>query len=208
MNRDSTRGRRATPPTRKSLLGRLKNWQDQESWQEFYQIYEKLIYATALKSGLTNVEAQEVLQETCLAVAKKIAGFNYDPHIGSFRSWLLLITRRRIVDQLRKRRPTTELHGLETNRHAAPHPDTMDCRMESLWNEEWHLALLEMARRFVKAKVSPKHYRMFELYALEQQPMRKVTESLGVNAAQVYMAKYRITLLLKKEIKRLEKKTL
>src|SRR5438034_856577 len=90
---------RSVPPTRKSLLVRLKNWDDEQSWDEFCKIYERLIHDTARKAGLRNVEAQEVVQETLLSIAKKIAGFNYDPEIGSFKSWLLQITRRRIVDQ-------------------------------------------------------------------------------------------------------------
>lgn len=31
-------------PTRKSLLGRLKDWEDQESWHVFFDTYWKLIY--------------------------------------------------------------------------------------------------------------------------------------------------------------------
>src|SRR5215471_18527534 len=40
-------------PTSSSLLGRLKNWDDQASWQRFADTYHKLIYKTALKAGLT-----------------------------------------------------------------------------------------------------------------------------------------------------------
>src|SRR4026207_1531260 len=105
MMQRSERAQRSIPPTRRSLLGRLKDWHDQDSWQEFSRIYQRLIFDTALKAGLTNVEAQEVVQETLLSVAKKIAGFNYDANVGSFRNWLLQITKRRIVDQFRKRRP-------------------------------------------------------------------------------------------------------
>jgi RNA polymerase sigma factor (sigma-70 family) len=194
------------PPTRKSLLVRLKNWQDEGSWTEFSKIYEKLIYETALRAGLRPVEAQEVVQETLLTVAKKIAGFNYDPDIGSFKGWLLQITRRRIVDQLRKRRPQVE-QAQTINASSALDLllDPASSHLEALWNEEWHRALLSMARAMVKRRVGVKQYRMFEMYVLQQSPMKTVTKSLGVNPAQVYMAKYRITRLLKKELKNLEK---
>ena len=198
------------PPTRASLLVRLRDWEDQQSWEEFYQIYEKLIYETAVKSGLQPVEAQEVLQETLLAVAKRIAGFRYDPGTGSFRNWLLKITRRRIIDQFRKRRPQHEaLPG--DGALSAPLDQLSDpggSRLEAVWNEEWHQALLDMARSLVKRRVAPRHYRMFELYVIGQQPMKIVTKSLGVSPAQVYMAKYRITQLLRKELKRLQAKML
>ena len=90
-------------PTRHSLLSRLKDWDDQESWRDFFNIYWKLIYGVARKSGLSDTEAQDVVQEAVLSVAKKMNDFKYDPAIGSFKGWLLLITRRRITDHLRKR---------------------------------------------------------------------------------------------------------
>ena len=49
-------------PTRWSLLSRLKDAADAESWQEFFDIYWRLIYRAATKSGLTDAEAQEVVQ--------------------------------------------------------------------------------------------------------------------------------------------------
>src|SRR5256712_5984717 len=90
-------------PTRRSLLTRLKQWDDHESWRDFFNTYWKLVYGVALKSGLTETEAQEVVQETVIAVAKKMHAFKYDPAVGSFKSWLLHITRCRIADQLRRR---------------------------------------------------------------------------------------------------------
>src|SRR5881296_865959 len=92
-------------PTRASLLNRLKDWQDQSSWQEFFDTYWKLIYGVARKAGLTDVEAQDVVQETMASVAKHIPTFKYDPAIGSFKAWLLTKTRWCIIDQLRKRGP-------------------------------------------------------------------------------------------------------
>src|SRR6266851_5235672 len=92
-------------PTRASLLNRLKDWQDQSSWQEFFDTYWKLIYGVARKAGLTDVEAQDVVQETMASVAKHIPTFKYDPAIGSFKAWLLNMTRWRIIAQFRKRQP-------------------------------------------------------------------------------------------------------
>ena len=90
--------------TRATLILRLKNWQDQASWQEFFDTYWRLIYGVARKSGMTDSEAQDVVQETMLAVAKHMPKFTYDPSIGSFKAWLLNMTRWRILDQFRKRR--------------------------------------------------------------------------------------------------------
>jgi len=90
-------------PTRESLLSRLRDWADDESWSEFFHIYWRMLYDVALRAGLREDEAQEAVQETVIAVARKVPGFHYDPALGSFKGWLLRIARRRIVDQFRKR---------------------------------------------------------------------------------------------------------
>jgi RNA polymerase sigma-70 factor (ECF subfamily) len=62
-------------PTRASLLGRLKNWDDRESWEDFAQTYSRLIRGFAMQFGLSEAEAKEVEQETLLSVAKTIHTF-------------------------------------------------------------------------------------------------------------------------------------
>lgn len=201
----SSKGKGRGPKTRKSLLARLKNWQDQDSWREFFAMYETVIFDTARKAGLNDTESQEVVQETLLSVAKRIAGFDYDPKAGSFKGWLLTITRRRIVDHLRKRERTPgDRPGHLEARALENVTDPNAARLESIWNEEWHQALLDMARTLVKKRVGKRQYEMFELYAIRQVPMKTVTQMLHVNAAQVYMAKYRVSRLLKKEIQKLQ----
>src|ERR1051326_7699091 len=90
-------------PTRDTLLNRLKDWRDDASWREFFETYWELIYNFARKSGLTEVEAEEVVQETVIGVAKKIEQFKTGAEHGSFKSWLLQQTHWRIADQFRRR---------------------------------------------------------------------------------------------------------
>ena len=80
-------------PTRESLLRRLKSWEDQESWAEFFNTYWRLIYSAALKAGRNEAQAQDVVQDTIIVVAKKIKDFTYDRAIDSFKGWLLYLTR-------------------------------------------------------------------------------------------------------------------
>jgi RNA polymerase sigma-70 factor (ECF subfamily) len=66
-------------PTRRTLLSRLKNWDDQQSWREFFNTYWRFIYAVAIRSGLTDAEAQEVVQETVITVSKTDTGLQVRP---------------------------------------------------------------------------------------------------------------------------------
>src|SRR2546422_1136996 len=111
---------------RHSLLNRLKDLGDQASWQDFFDTYWRLIYNVAVKAGLTDVEAQEVVQETVIAVARKISEFKADPAHGSFSAWLMRLTRWRIADQFRKRQGGVTPHsgGLADSRTAPRGDDT------------------------------------------------------------------------------------
>ena len=182
----------ATIPTRESLLSRLKDWRDGESWQEFFDTYWRLIYG----------------------VARKIEGFRYDPKVCSFKSWMLQLTRWRIINQLKRRAreaghrplPVGDLASTEgtniSDRIAAP----AGCDFEAIWDAEWEKNLLAAALERVKRQVAPEQFQIFDLVCLEGWPVRKVTETLGVSAARVYLAKHRIGRMLKKELKALEKR--
>lgn len=198
-------------PTRLSLLSRLKDWDDEESWKDFFNTYWKLIYGVALKSGLSDPEAQDVVQDAVLSVAKKMHDFKYDPAIGSFKSWLLLITKRRITDHLRKkyRQPeAAERRPAETARTATIEriEDPAPLNLEVVWNEEWEKNIMDAAIQRVKKQVKPRQYQMFDFYVLKKWPVTKVARTLDVNIGQVYLAKHRVTRLIKKEIRELEKK--
>ena len=195
--------------TRRSLVDRLANWDDQRRWQEFFDTYWKLIYSAARKSGLTDSEAQEVVQETIITVAKKIDKLRYDPAVGSFKGWLLQITRWRIVDQFRKRRPgdakQPRAAGDRPTATIERVPDSNAVDLDALWEKEWQENLLTAAITRVKKKVDPKQFQIFDCYVRKEWPAQKVAEQLRVSVGQVYLARHRVSAILKKEVKALEK---
>src|SRR5215469_3270080 len=156
-------------PTRYSLLSRLQNWDDQESWKDFFDTYWRLIYSFALKSGLTNAEAEDVVQETVISVAKNIQKFKRDREKGTFKGWLRNLTRWRIADQLRKR-----TGGRSQETEFAPEDAEgwdmaeipQSAEAELVWEDEWRLQLMKVAMENVRRRVKEEHYQMFDLYAV------------------------------------------
>jgi RNA polymerase sigma factor (sigma-70 family) len=195
-------------PTRATLLQRLRNWQDESSWQDFFDTYWKLIYDLAVKGGLNRSEAEDVVQETLVAVAKHIPTFKYDPTIGSFKGWLFNMVRWRIADQLRKRGPVTgdclrEETGTGT-RMVERVADPSSLVLNAIWEAEWEKTLLHAAVTKIKQRLDPQMYQIFDFYVNKQWPAEKVAETFKVSVGQVYLAKNRVTGMIKEEVKRLE----
>jgi RNA polymerase sigma factor (sigma-70 family) len=194
-------------PTRESLLLRLKSWDDQDSWGDFFNTYWRLIYSAALKAGLNEAQAQDVVQDTIIVVAKKMKDFTYDRAIDSFKGWLLYLTRKRIALEYRRQERERVASGnsestdwtLETN----DLPDPAGFDLQSVWEQEWERNLWETAIARVKKEVNAKQFQMFDLYTIKERSAQEVARQLNVPVAQVYLAKHRISSLLKNELNRL-----
>ncbi len=215
-------------PTDSSLLARIRAPDDAASWREFFETYKDSIAGLAITGGLSRAEAEEVVQETMLAVSRGIATFQYDRKQGSFKGWIFTITRRAMFKQIKKRLSLASHAGAggvpEASARAAGArladsevPDTTEGEdefaslpdttpgLEEQFEKEWRQTLLHMALQRVRARIKPKQFQMFDLYVNQQMPMARVKRTLRVNSAQVYMAKIRVSALLRQTIAALER---
>lgn len=196
--------------TRASLLHRLKDLDDAASWQRFFDTYWRLIHRVALKAGLSEAEAEDVVQETVISVARHLPGFRYDAKVCSFKTWMLRLTRWRIIDQLRKRLPPEARIGIsgDDDATAIAALERLSGRtgfdLEAVWHEEWQTAVLAAAVERLKQRVNPEQFQMFDLYVLREMPVGEVAGLLGTNVARVYLAKHRLAKLLRNIIGEIE----
>ena len=204
--------------TRSSLLHQLKAGDDPQSWQEFYRIYGGLIRFIAVKAGLTADEAEEVVQETAIGVARHLPEFTYNPKVCRFKTWLLNLTRWRIQDQIRKRTPesrlqtpttaaaTSPLSSDDTARTATVEriPDPSVPEFGAEWDAAWEKNLFAEAMGRVRRRIDERQFQIFDLYVTKNWPPEDVARTLGISVARVYLTKHRVSAAIKKETKHLE----
>jgi len=189
--------------TRPSLLNRLKEGDDVESWQEFYRVYGKLARDFAIKAGLTDTEADEVVQETAIGVARNLPGFSYDPKVCRFKTWLLNQTSWRIKDQLKKRRRGGQASGQAGSGGTAAMDQVADpsaVDLDALFEDQWRSSLLALALERLSDKFSLKQIQIFDLIVVKEWPAGEVAQSLGVSLANVYVTKHRVAVAVKREV--------
>ena len=142
-------------------------------------------------------------------MARNIGEFKYDPGVFSFKTWLLQVTRSRLLNQLRKERRHASGRAENPNDASGTSylerlPDPCGNRLEALWDEEWAKNLMDAAIQRVKKRVEIEQFQMFDFYVLRKWPVRKVADTLKVNVGRVYLAKHRVSKLVREEIEKLE----
>lgn len=189
--------------TRDSLLVRLRDLDDADSWAEFYRSYERVVRGLARKRGLSGSEAEEVAQDVFKRIADTIHTFERSPRAGSFRRWLYQLARWRADDKIRERgriavEPMHDRSGTGSSAHvhrvAAP-----ENREEELENEA-RRQLFKAALDRIRRRVTPRDLQIFQLLVLDEWPAAKVAQFFGVSNSLIYVVRHRIARQLRTEV--------
>ncbi len=180
-----------SPPTRPSLLVRLRDHKDENAWQQFLDIYAPLVHALARHRGLQDADAADLTQEVLQRVARSAKSFSYDPKRGSFRGWLLKVTQNQLHDFFaRKHRQPLGSGDSQVGKMLQAVADP-SCE-EEYWNREHQWSLVRWAAEQVKAEFRENTWKAFVQTALEQKDPAVVASQLGASTGAVYIAKSRV----------------
>lgn len=183
------------PPTRPSLLVRLRDAQDRDAWRQFVQLYTPVVYGYGRRRGLQDADAADLAQEVMRAVAVSAGRFHYDPAHGSFRSWLFTVAHHKLHDLLARQRRQAQGTG-DTAAQALleeqPAPADAD-----VWDEECQRRLFHWAADQVRGGFQDSTWQAFWQTAVEGKSGKEAAAALGMSVAAVYLAKGRVMARLK-----------
>lgn len=188
-----------TESTSSSLLRRVQS-HEPRAWQRLVTLFGPVIYGWCRGCGLQPSDAADVSQEVFRSVAANVAAFNRSES-GSFRAWLWTITRNKVRDHLRRRRQHPQGIGgtsLQTQLLAVPEaeePETAEPRPEGSQNQLIHAAL-----ELIRSELEDRTWTAFWRVAVEQHDVAQVATDLGLSAAAVRQAKYRVLRRLRTEL--------
>lgn len=192
-------------PTSRSLLVKLRDWQDRDAWCEFVRTYDRLVRGLARKRGLSEHDAEEVAQEVFKRVALTIHTYEPQPRRGSFRNWLARLATWKTEDQRRRERrhdgDSFDAAGTDAS-PAPPEPAVTDdpaAELERVARRE----LLHAALHRLRLQVNEQHLHVYQLHLLEGWPVDKVAGFFRITSAQVYVIKNRVGKRFREELHRL-----
>jgi RNA polymerase sigma factor (sigma-70 family) len=192
--------------TRFSLLVRLRDMQDAEAWFEFVEIYTPVVYGFLRKRGLQDADAADVTQDVVRKVSRSIRGFQCDRQLGSFRGWLLTVTRNSLADlhEIRCRQP---VGSADTGVHRLLEEESADDRSKEAWESEYRQSVFQWAVRQIRKDFQDNTWQAFWKASVEGLAAKDVAEVLGMSVGAVYTAKCRVLEQLKQTIQGIEKES-
>ena len=187
------------PTTRTTLLNRLNG--DETAWTEFFQRYRSAIADIGRYKGLSPDECSDLVQNVMIRFHRKVeTGFKYDPSLAKFRTFFSRLVKGCVYDLLRLR----EKHGIPLDGIAVEddgsRPDEL---LDMALLEKWRTIIREEAMLELARRVDEKTFQAFELYALEDRPVKETAELLGLSVNSVYVAKNRCMKILRETVARL-----
>ena len=183
--------------TRPSLLIRIKDLGSRNAWNEFDAIYRPILFRYARSRGLEYTSAEDVVQHCMATIQKHIGSFEYGPCKGRFKSWLSVLVTNRVRDMFRRRLPKQADTGdFRVAQQREPSPEET---FEKVWLDE-HLKFC-LAR--IRAEVEPQTYEAFRRHVIKDEPAERVSRDLEMTPNNLYKIKWRLTHMLREEMKAL-----
>jgi RNA polymerase sigma factor (sigma-70 family) len=180
-----------SPPTRPSLLVRIRDPRDAIAWSDFVEIYAPLIHSYVRTRGLQDADAADVTQDVLHAVATNAERFDYDPARGSFRGWLFRVTLNKLRD-LVSRRKTHAVGSGDTGVHELLVNTTADDGDQQTWDQHHAWRLFLWAAEKARVDFREKTWQAFWRTAVEQQPVERVSTELQISAGAIHVARCRV----------------
>jgi RNA polymerase sigma-70 factor (ECF subfamily) len=179
-----------------TLLERVRG-RDGEAWRRLVHVYGPLVLRWCNHGGVRGADADDVSQEVFQAVATGLESFRRDRPGDTFRGWLRVITRRKVLDHIRRRDRHPEAQGGTDAHHQMQQiaePDFPDDTEEDL------TGLYHRALELVRGEFEDKTWEAFWRVAVVGQSPDLIAADLGITPATVRKAKSRVLHRLRQEV--------
>ncbi len=191
--------------TRASLLLRIRDPGDRSAWGEFVQLYAPLIHAYGMHQGLQDADAADLVQEVLYRVSRSVPRFENDRARGSFRGWLLTVTRNEVRKMAARRGRQPAGSGDSQMREILEQqPDAPE--VDAGWDREYQQNLFLWAAEKVKCEFRDNTWQAFWRTVVEGKEIEVVAGQLSLSVGAVYIARCRITARIRLEILAVEER--
>lgn len=186
--------------TRKTLIEKIIENNDNDSWETFCDSYQDYIFTMIKNMGVEHQDSEELKQDVLVKAWKALPGFTYDPEKGKFRWWLFTIVKNTVYKYFRDN--SRNVKG-DNATELAENSNFIEPEVDKLAEEEW--------KRFVVNKAWVVVARCFDEHVIEifsklskGAKVKDVAREYGIKENTVNAYKSRVRRSLYREIVKIE----
>lgn len=183
--------------TRKSLIVRLKNEQNEFAWRDFVCSYEGFLNQLARRQGVPERHIPDVTQQILLSIAKSIDGWKDDGNAASFRRWLSTVSRNVVIRFMSRERK--QAGGVGGSDLVAVLQNVVDKPDEQHVRKYEHELIVWVAEQ-VRHEFLESSWRAFWATVIDERSVDEVAVELGVTAGSIYMSRSRIMAKIRRKV--------
>jgi DNA-directed RNA polymerase specialized sigma24 family protein len=190
------------PTTNQPLVRRAVDPTDEPAWNLLHDTYHAAIVRHCTRSGLSAAEADDISAQVLATLAARLSCGAAKSTPASLRGWLGETTNRLIFEAFRRHRhDQLSAEAMKLIQSWLPPtlaPGTEPASREQLEGHLWNVCLAR-----VRSKVSPRHWQVFEAYALEGRKSGEVAALFNLTDFGVRTIRCRVIVKIRSEWKNL-----
>lgn len=190
--------------TSRSLLEEARK-QEPSAWARLVELYSPLVYYWCQKMDLPGQDIPDVFQEVFQAVSRKLGNFKKQKNEGSFRGWLRVVTRNKILDFYRRKAKEPQPVGgtdAQNRFEQVPidlrgiHEDPeVDDGLKSVYEQIFQTAVKRIRKNF-----NDRTWQAFWGMVVDGKSAHEVGDELNMKPGTVRVSKSRVLQRLKQEL--------
>ena len=186
--------------TRQTLIQKVKNQHDENSWKEFADLYSPYLARVLLNLNVSTSDCDDLIQKILLVCWKKLPDFEYDPDRALFRTWLSSIAKNHVMTffrgESRKQAKSEKIQKLSV--------EITEPEIDRIAEKEWKSFIGNLAWESIQEEFNENALKCFVMVS-EGKTADEISEEVGISAGSVYVYKKRVMEKLYKEINKLDR---
>lgn len=182
--------------TRITLLDEIRATHSSDRWNEFFEDYGQLLRKWLITKNVDPTDAEDIQQETMMAVMRDLPKFEHNGRTGAFRLWLKRILTHRIRQVFDKRKARKEVSNLD---HLAETLADEETDLSKQFQNEHDQFLIRKLLLRAETQFKPIKIRLFRELVIEEIPIDSLIQKYEMSSGAIRVQQHRILKWLKND---------
>ncbi len=182
-----------------SLLARVRQLADPQSWNRLVKLYEPLMRRWLLAYEVQDADAADLIQEVLEVVSRELPSFHHNDHPGAFRNWLRKVLVNRLKNFWRSRKYHPQATGGSSMLERLNQLEDDTSEVSRVWDDSHDQEVIARLMELIRPTFLAQTWDAFHRQVFGGEPPKEIAADLGMSLSSVYQARSRVLSALRRE---------